>query len=99
MYEEDEFDEWDDEFIYDTAVASFVRRMLLINVFSKLKNEFDKEQFKKAFNKTFKSVHLEDEDLEDAFGASLDLEIIEETSRGSKIYSFNGIALQSDEYH
>lgn len=100
MYiEEEEYDDIDEYEMYDNALMSFTRRMLLIKVFSKLDNTFNKEQFKKAFSRTFKSAQLEDEELEAAFDTSVDLEVIEETKKGSKIYIFNGIAIVSEDYN
>lgn len=93
-YEDDELD-----IAFDDAVASFFNKMLLNTVFKRLPKEFTYKEFVQSFSKTFKSLDLDDADLQKAFLMSIDLEIIEPTEENPEIYKFNGIAIHSDDWN
>lgn len=92
---EDEYSEEMEE--YDDAVAAFVRRMLLISVFNRLSEEFTKEEFMVSFAKTFKSLKLGSDELEESFEVSIELEVIDKVNDESEFYKFNGISLYSED--
>lgn len=96
MFEE----EYSEEMMeYDDAVAAFVRRMLLVSVFNRLSEEFTKEEFMNSFAKTFKSLKLGSDELEESFEVSIELEVIDKVNDESEFYKFNGISIYSEDWN
>lgn len=86
-----------DDFVdYDENISVFASKMMLSTLFRRLPKAFTYEQFRSSFLKTFTHVEMDEENVEEAFIYSLDLELIERI-RHSDEYQFNGIALPTDE--
>lgn len=67
-----------DDFVdYDENISVFASKMMLSTLFRRLPKAFTYEQFRSSFLKTFTHVEMDEENVEEAFIYSLDLELIE----------------------
>lgn len=81
---------------YDENISIFTSKMMLSTLFRRLPGSFTYEQFRSSFLKTFTHVDMDEENVEEAFVYSLELELIERVKHTDE-YQFNGIALPTDE--
>ena len=95
MYE----DEFEDEYDYDAAVILFLNKMVMNKLFTELPKTFTPTEFLNSFHKRFKGSGIEDRTVINAFAASIDLEMIELVDEENKLYSFNGIAIATDDFN
>lgn len=96
MYE-DEFEE--DEYDYDAAIILFLNKLVLNKLFTTLPKTFTADDFLKLFQRKFKNSGIETRVIVNAFAASIDLEMIELVDEENKLYSFNGIAIATDDFN